>query len=171
MKALTASLKAFGMYKPELFEQLLSSNTNMVDQIDYIELLSTFLDKRDTKQAMNRTEATKIFKSLFVTLIKAPTGSTNGSYRSKALIFDQILKILPLINCDLSTKISQSFDQAQNNNHEAFMWSLRFIFNRDNTAATKQCVEPHKLKYLEKSKQELLFEQTLERYCQDELGL
>lgn len=107
----------------------------MVDQTDYIELLATFLDKMEKKNSMNRVEATKIFKSLLTALIKAPTGSTNGSYRSKALIFDQILKILPLINCDLSTKISQSFDQAQNTYHEAFMWSLRFIFNRGNTAA------------------------------------
>lgn len=49
MRTLTASLKVFGMYQPVLFEQLLSSNTNMVDQIDYIELLDTFLDKRERK--------------------------------------------------------------------------------------------------------------------------
>jgi hypothetical protein len=84
---------------------------------------------------------------------------------------DQIIKISTLFSCDLSKYLSQFFQEARSSSHDAFMGALMLVFDQRMSAETVRSIEPHKLKYLENSKQGDLYQQVLQRYCQEDLDL
>jgi hypothetical protein len=86
-------------------------------------------------------------------------------------MFDQIVKIFPLSSCDLSKQLSQYFNEAQNSSHEAFMYALMLIFNQHKSAETIHSIESHKLRYLGRTKQEKIYEQILQHYCEERLDM
>ncbi len=68
-------------------------------------------------------------------------------------MFDQIIKIFNIHTIDLSKNLSQSFRDAQNTSHEAFMWALMLIFDHHRSAETIDSIEAHKLRYLGRTRQ------------------
>lgn len=102
-------------------------------------------------------------------MLRVPSGAAAFIYRSKALLIDQIIKISTLFSCDLSKHLSQYFQQARTASHEALMGALMLVFDQRMSAETMRAIEPHKLKYLEGSKQSHLYEDVLRHYCEKEL--
>lgn len=49
------------------------------------------------------------------------------------------------------------------------MGALMLLFDQRMSAETVSTIEPHKLKYLQKSKQNRLYEDVLRRYCEEDL--